>query len=245
MADFDTNLDAGEGETPVVDVMSDGEGEGNPQAGATPAAGVKSVDGKQTKSNRKAPAKGKVTAEAQASEESHSGQEGGEGEGDEDAPDVDELVYDNWLGKQPVEVQELITRQQKALRAALVDEREQRKAQKQQLTALTRKLEGNTAATRELDQLKANLKESNRRAKFYESAPTDLTNPRLAYAAAQLNSLLGDTGDVDWDEMRGNMPELFRKVQVPKADAGSGSKQDGASTEKSMNSFIRAALGRE
>lgn len=219
------------GETPVMDEMSNSDApEGTPQ-GETPATDVTSAKSQKATAKR--------DAQPPATEDS-------EDEGyDGDQADVDELIFDNWLSKQPVEVQELVARQQKALRDALVDERNQRKQLNKQVGALQKRASDSVVNAKELRELKATLEETQKRARFYESLPTDLTNPKLAFAAAQMNGWLGNNGQADWETMRREMPELFRRITVPTANAGAGAKQSGTQTEPSMNAFIRAALGRE
>lgn len=186
------------------------------------------------------------SARQQSKQTTEEDSDGGDGDGDGDQTDnADEMVFDTWIAKQPAEVQELVTRQQKALRDALVEERQQRKTLSKQVGALSKKAEGNATATRELNELKATLVETQRRATFYESVPTDCANPKLAFAAAQMNGLIDKNGETDWTSIRQQMPELFKRITVPSANAGAGAKQTGADTEKSMNAFIRAALGRE
>lgn len=219
------------GETPVMDEMSNSDApEGTPQ-GETPATDVTSAKSQKATAKR--------DAQPPATEDS-------EDEGyDGDQADVDELIFDNWLSKQPVEVQELVARQQKALRDALVDERNQRKQLNKQVGALQKRASDSVVNAKELRELKATLEETQKRARFYESLPTDLTNPKLAFAAAQMNGWLGNNGQADWETIRREMPELFRRITVPTANAGAGAKQSGTQTEPSMNAFIRAALGRE
>ena len=223
------------GETPVMDEMSNSDASENPQ-GETPATDVTSAKS-QKGSNAK--------RDAQPTATNEDAEDGDDGEDGFSAADVDELVFDNWLNKQPVQVQELVARQQKALRDALVDERNQRKQLTKQIGALQKKTEGNAVTAKELRELRSTLEETQRRARFYESLPGDLTNPKLAFAAAQMNGWLGNNGQADRDTIRREMPELFRRITVPTANAGAGAKQSGTQTEPSMNAFIRAALGRE
>ncbi len=231
-----------EGETPILDETSSEsfEEESSTQQGARPAGDVKSADKQQKPAARKAAPK--AAAAQQEPTEDSDGEENGGGEGDEG---VDALVYDNWVLKQPVEVQELLTRRQQALRDALVDERKQRKELSRQVQALGRKLEGNTTTTKEIQDLKSTLRDTALRASFYESVPADITNAKLAFSAARESGLIDGNGRVEWAEMRTQYPELFRRATVPTGNAGTGAKQQGADTEKSMNAFIRAALGRE
>lgn len=222
------------GETPVVDEMSNDDASENPQ-GETPAADVTSA---------KSPKGSNAKRDAQPAPATEDTEDDSE-DGDIDQADVDELIFDNWLNKQPVQVQELVARQQKALRDALVDERNQRKQLTKQIGALQKKAETGAVNGKELRELRQTLEETQRKAKFYESLPSDLTNPKLAYAAADMNGWLGNNGAADWDTIRKEMPELFRRITVPTANAGAGAKQAGTQTEPSMNAFIRAALGRE
>ena len=164
---------------------------------------------------------------------------------DEAEPDVDELVYENWLSKQPGEIQELVTRQQRALRDALVDERSRRKQLAASVKTLEAKTTGNSEVQAELAAMRGQLVDAQQRTQFYESAPSDVANPRLAFIAAKEIGAISNKGEkVDWDMIRREMPELFRRVVIPPANAGAGAKQDGAAGT-SMNDFIRTALSRQ
>lgn len=166
-------------------------------------------------------------------------------EPEDSEPDVDELVYENWLSKQPEEIQELITRQQRALREALVDERSRRKQLASAVKSLEAKTTGDQDIQAELAAIRGQLTEAQQRTQFYESAPPDIVNPRLAFIAAREIGAISNKGErVDWDLLRRDMPELFRKIQIPPANAGAGARQDGAAGT-SMNDFIRTALSRQ
>lgn len=224
--------DAGTGETPT-----------------TTAAGRQPVEQKQ-KESKPAPAgekKGKQTAKAvpaqSATVEETPAVE--QTEEDEAEPDVDELIYDNWVSKQPVEVQEMLERQQKALRSALVDERQQRRNLHKQVKALEVKASTSTVTADEVARLQTTLKEAQRQARFYESLPGDCANPKLAFLAAKDMGFMTDAGTVNWDGLRQEAPQLFAKIVVPSANAGTGAKQGGATGETNMNDIIRGMTGRK
>ena len=229
------------GETPMMsETDSDSttttlQGE-TPGAGETPTQETTEQSVQQTKPRQKPVAKKAAVAQTVADTDS---------ETEEAEPDVDELVYENWLNKQPGEIQELVTRQQRALRDALVDERSRRKQLSASVKSLEAKTTGNAEVQAELAAMRGQLKDAQQRTQFYESAPSDVANPRLAFIAAKEIGAISEKGErVDWDQMRKEMPELFRKVSIPTANAGAGAKQDGAAGT-SMNDFIRTALTRQ
>ena len=228
-------------ETPTMSVTDDDsttttlQGE-TPGVGETPAQETTEQPIQQTKPRQKAVAKKAAPAQTVESTET---------DADEAEPDVDELVYENWLSKQPGEIQELVTRQQRALRDALVDERSRRKQLSAAVKSLEAKTTGNQDVQAELAAMRGQLVDAQQRTQFYESAPSDVANPRLAFIAAREIGAISEKGErVDWDLIRREMPELFRKVSIPTANAGAGAKQDGAAGT-SMNDFIRTALSRQ
>jgi hypothetical protein len=236
-------------ETEAEDVTSNNEGEAKSDtAGETPAPTAKVA--KATQKEKGKPSQGstgKATAKAAPAQPAEPpAAEETDGEDDAEEPDVDELIYDNWVGKQPVQVQEMLERQQKALRSALVDERTQRKSLTKQLKTLEVKASTQEVTAEELGKLRATLQEAQRQAHFYESLPGDVSNPRLAFIAAKDMGLITDGGKVNWDGLREQAPQLFvqAKIPVPPANAGTGAKQDGAAKETNMNQIIRNMTGR-
>ena len=130
-------------------------------------------------------------------------------------------------------------------RIILVDERSRRKQLSASVKSLEAKTTGNHDVQAELSAMRGQLVDAQQRTQFYESAPSDVANPRLAFIAAREIGAISEKGErVDWDLIRREMPELFRKVSIPTANAGAGAKQDGAAGT-SMNDFIRTALSRQ
>lgn len=152
-------------------------------------------------------------------------------------------TFDEWIQAQPEDVQHLVTGHTAGLRSALDSERSERKALARQLRELTAKAEEGSELRGQLEKLNADYEITARKAAFYEGAPGNVTNVRLAYLAAQDLGILEKDGSVDWSELQSAAPELFRRQQTPPAHAGNGTGQPPA-TRATMNDFIRAAAGR-
>jgi len=91
------------------------------------------------------------------------------------------------------------------------------------------------------------------RAQFYEDAgrpETGCPSPRLAYLAAREGDYFDRRGNVTWNKLKEDYPELFVKPKLAPASAGAGVGQAAGSVAAGtgtggMNDFIRAASGRE
>lgn len=230
--------------TPAQEAAQEGTGE-TPTATAAGRQAVEQQAVKESKQSKPAPAgdkKSKQTAKAAPAQPAEPAVEQTD---EEDAePDVDELIYASWVSKQPVEVQEMLERQQKALRSALVDERTQRRSLHKQVKALEVKASTSTVTAEEVARLQGTLKEAQRQAKFYENLPGDCANPKLAFLAAKDMGFMTEGGTVNWDGLREQAPQLFARIVVPSANAGTGAKQGGATGEANMNAIIRTMTGR-
>ena len=97
----------------------------------------------------------------------------------------------------------------------------------------------------QLEKLTGDMGKLDQKAQFYEDAHgADVANLKLAWIAAQEYGLIGKDGKVDFDQLREQAPELFKKkAPAPPGNAGAGAHQSGA-TQPTMNSFIRRAAGR-
>lgn len=151
--------------------------------------------------------------------------------------------FDKWLEGQEEGTRSLVSGHIAGLKSALESERSERKQLAKQLRDLSAKAEEGSELRGQLDTLTRDFEAVNRRAAFYEAAPADLTNVRLAYLAAQDAGAIAQDGKVDWAKLREQAPELFRRQPAPQGNAGSGAKQTGTH-DRSMNTFIRTALGK-
>lgn len=156
------------------------------------------------------------------------------------------LTFDAWLGSQDDQIKGLIDTHVTGLKSALDSERNERKGLTRQLNELRGKAEKGSELETQLTQLSAQLESQSAKAQFYESAPGDVANMKLAWTAAQQDGLIRD-GKADWDGLRRSYPELFRSnsqaAKPPAGNAGSGRGQQNGSLQN-MNSFIRQAAGR-
>lgn len=152
------------------------------------------------------------------------------------------LTFDSWFESQSEEIKGLIDSNVSGLKSALDSERNERKLLAKQIADLKGKAEKGSDLEKQLETLNAQLEAQSTKAAFYESAPADVANMKLAWMAAQ-DGHTDKKGNVDWNSLRSAYPELFRKTVTPPANAGNGRGQEGGN-QQSMNSFIRKAAGR-
>lgn len=151
--------------------------------------------------------------------------------------------FDQWLGGQDDYTRALITGHITGLRSALESERGERKALAKQVKDYTAKADESAGLRSQLDTMTADLEAVNRRITFYETAPAEVANLRLAWLAAVDAGCIGADGKVDWGKLKEQAPELFRRPLLPPGNAGSGAQQTGQ-PDRSMNAFIRQAAGK-
>jgi hypothetical protein len=153
--------------------------------------------------------------------------------------------WEAWLQEQPEETRTLVASlyeaQTQGLRSALRAEREQRGGLEKQLREIGKQLEEGSAARTQLEAMATDYESAQQRVAFYESAPSDLVNPKLAWLAAQELDAFDRRGNVAWDALRKQFPELF-KQKVTSANAGSGAQ--GSPKPFDMNDALRDAAGR-
>lgn len=160
----------------------------------------------------------------------------------DDKPGETPTSFDEWIKAQGEDVQDLFDDHVSGLRSALETERTERKALAKQIRDLGKQTEEGSELRQQLTNLTTALESVQQRTAFYESAPGDVANLKLAYLAASDAGMVDDNG-VDWQAMRQRFPELFKRV-IPAGNAGSGAGQNGAQPQRTMNDFIRAAAGR-
>jgi hypothetical protein len=177
---------------------------------------------------------------------SGAGQQGGEN-GDRNgtgaASNGAPASFDEWLNGQADEVKSLVTGSIGKLQNALNDERTQRRSLAKQIDDLSKQAEQGSQLRAQLEKLSGDFESASRKATFYESAPAEVTNLRLAWLVANDADLIDKDGKTNWAALRTAAPELFKRV-TPPANAGAGAKQTGVDDGRSMNAFIRAASGR-
>lgn len=166
--------------------------------------------------------------------------------GETPAPGAKTQDFDSWFGSLDDESKSLIESHTSGLKKALESERRSRKSLSDELKQAQARAEKGSELERSLQELTGKLDEANRRAQFFESAPTDLANARLAWMLATADDLFTKTGEPDWEAIRAKAPEIFVQTKkAPSINAGSGNGTiQGTSPAQSMNAFIRAAAGR-
>jgi len=155
-------------------------------------------------------------------------------------------TWEAFLEAQSDEVKALADSHIKGLRSALSSERDQRKDLASQLQDAAKKLDKGSEAQKALEEVAGKLDAANQRADFYAEAgkpEIGCSNAKLAYIAAQEVGAFDSRGNVNWDTLKKDFPELFKQKPVAKGNAGNGAGQTGGG-KTGMNEFIRAAAGR-
>lgn len=152
-------------------------------------------------------------------------------------------TFEEWLTGQGDDAKSLVTGHIGKLQSALNDERTQRRALAKQIDDLSKQAEQGSQLRGQLEALSRDFEGASRKAAFYESAPAEVTNLRLAWLVANDAELIDKDGRTNWAKLREAAPELFKRV-TPPANAGTGAKQTGVDDGRSMNAYLRAASGR-
>ena len=175
------------------------------------------------------------------------GGSGGDGGGEDNNPDGGGTPpeYKTWFQEQPEAIRQMLEKETSGLKSALKSERESRKDLETQLRDLAGKAEKGSEAETKLTQMADQLSESDRKADFYEAAhAAGVSNLKLAYLIAVQDEMFDRRGNVNFESMKKQYPELFGGTQKPPGNAGAGTDNNQPSG-KSMNDFIRAAAGRK
>ncbi len=150
-------------------------------------------------------------------------------------------TFDGWLASQDEATKALLTKHTSGLKSALDDEKSTRKQLAKQIAELSKQAEEGSALKAALEKTSQDYAQTSRKATFYEGAPSDLRNLKLAWLAAQDADLIDKEGTADWKALRAQAPELFGKVTP--GNAGNGAGQTGQGVQD-MNTFIRRSAGR-
>lgn len=167
------------------------------------------------------------------------GGQGNEGTGETAA------TWDTFLQSQSDEVRGLFDGHVSGLKSALASERDQHKDLARELREATEKLDKDSDARKELEALGGRLEVAEQRAAFYEDAAKPeigCANAKLAWLAAQEIEAFDRRGNVNWDSLKKEFPELFQVGG--KGNAGSGTEGGGTLDGSNMNARIRHAAGR-
>ncbi len=123
------------------------------------------------------------------------------------------------------------------LKSALDRVKEERAALK---TAIKEARASNEADVAKVTQeLQAKTEVAEKRARFLETCPRDISNPAAALVIAQGFDAMRADGSLDEDKLRTACPELFTKEKIPPGYTGKGNKDGGAPKKKpTMNEFI-------
>ena len=173
----------------------------------------------------------------------------GDGKGKKPDPGSSEdeaLEWESWHKALPKEAQELISDRESGLKTALGTERDARKDAEKDLRAVAKKLEEGSDAQKEVLRLADEVADGTKKSDFYEDAhKAGVSNLKLAYHIADTDELFDKRGNVDFDKLKKDFPELFgKKAPPPDATGGDGTGSEVGGRKKDMNTAIRAAAGR-
>ena len=154
------------------------------------------------------------------------------------------LVFDTWLGEQSDEVKTLLDTNTSGLKSALESERGSRKDLEGDIRDLAKKAEGDQKIA--LEGMADNLEKADHKTAFYESAhAAGVSNLKLAYYVANDDELFDRRGNVNFETMKTEYPELFGgKKGTVKSGAGDGNNNNREGAAFSMNEMIRKKAGR-
>jgi len=134
---------------------------------------------------------------------------------------------------------------EQGLRSAIQSERDQRDSLSKQLRKATETLKEGTPERQEFDKLAVQLEAAQRRADFAEEAvkpEIGCTNVRLAFLAAQEFDLIDRRGRINWEQLKKDVPELFRDTKAPPPGNG-GRGSNNPPTTMGMTQIIRRGAG--
>lgn len=159
------------------------------------------------------------------------------------------LVWDSWHAEQGDDVKSLLETHTSGLKTALSSERDARASLEGQITNL-KKLAGtgDTAGlTKAFEDMQAQLMRSNRKLSFLSEVGASVTDPELAFIAAEAAGAFDKSGRVNLETLKVAHPALFETKQTPpppgNAGNGAGNNRPGGGGV-TINDRIRQASGR-
>lgn len=166
--------------------------------------------------------------------------------GEKPSVKADVLDWDTWHGALPKNAQTLIADHESGLKTALGSEREARGDAEKALREVAGKLEKGSVAQKEVLKLADEVSVGTAKTEFYEDAhEAGIINLKLAYHIAVTDELFDKRGNINFEKMKENYPELFTKApRKPPGGAGDGAGGD-LDQPADMNVFIRKSAGRK
>jgi hypothetical protein len=153
-------------------------------------------------------------------------------------------VFEDWIAKQPEEIQKMYEAHTSGLKGALKTERESAKNHQKRLAEITKLLGSDPEkAKQEMDKLAEENKASQARIEFLEDAmkpEIECLNPAAAWLVAQGKGLFRSNGVPDWKSIREEAPELFGKRTV-RTHGGDGTGEE-APKKWNINDAMREKM---
>jgi DNA repair exonuclease SbcCD ATPase subunit len=163
---------------------------------------------------------------------------------DSQQPAQDAVTWESILSELPDEHKGLYEQHVSGLKNALEGEKERRRELSERLQDATSQLEAGSEIRTQLEQLTQQLKEAERRADFVEqSMAQGVINNRLAYLAAQEVGAFDRRGNVNWQTLKEQFPELFKQPIAPRGNAGNGTGTPPSGGGPDIDAIIRARAG--
>jgi hypothetical protein len=155
--------------------------------------------------------------------------------------------YDKWIAEQPDDVKAGLEQRTSGLTSALKSERESRKEQEKQLRDAAAAAEKGSEAQKQLTVMADKMAAADQRADFMEAAhAAGVKNLKLAYTVAREDEMFDRRGNVNFEAMKADYPELFGSSTAPasgNAGAGTTSQPAPGGKHAAANDAIRRAAG--
>jgi len=160
-------------------------------------------------------------------------------------PEKGKLTYDTFVSGQSEEVKTLLEENVTGLKSALESERDARGDLEKKVREVAKEAEGE--AKEKLEALANELKAADQKADFFVAAQAvGVSNLKLAYIVAIDEELFDRRGNVNFEKMKADYPELFgEKPKTPKGYGGSGQTPPDAGTDMNKRIRRKAGLGQQ
>lgn len=166
--------------------------------------------------------------------------EGGNGgETTEQSTGGDAITFDSFYSSLDERVRGVLDEHVKGLKSAHERTKQERNELREAIKSIKESRETDIEAVKR--DLTARLEETEKRARFLETIPAEVTNQKAALAVAREFGAMRTDGSLDAEKLREVAPELFKQEKAPPSNAG---KTNGAdASAMTMNNFIRSRAG--